>query len=450
MSSTESIIERDTDALAGIAQRLLDDARRAGASDASVQLSESNTMHVAVRNQLPTARVFQQHAGITLTFHDGLRRATASSNDMSAHGLTRVVKAARDLARITAADPCGEATEPAYFAVPRDLDLYHPWTLSGQDALELGCRIEAAAFEIDPAIKSEGATVGSSTGRFMLATSRGFMGTYPWSSHGVSCSALAVRDGKKQIDGWGSGARVPAQLDAVESVGRRAAEKALARLDARQITTRQCAVLFDPPAALGLLEFFVSAASGQALFNQASFLNGALGQLLFAEHIDIIEDPFLKAGNGSIPFDADAISGRRRYVVEGGRLDGYFLSLYAARRLGLEPTGNQTGPANLEVRSQETAVNDDFHGMLAKLGTGLLVCGTSGQGVNLLTGDFSRAAHGFWVERGQIAFAVDAITVAANLKQMFAGIDAIGCDTLTRGAFSSGSWLISNMMIGGI
>jgi PmbA protein len=283
----------------------------------------------------------------------------------------------------------------------------------------------------------------------VLANTRGFMAGYPYSRHSLSVSPIARDASGMQRDDWYSSSRLHAELAAAEAVGDYAARRALARLGARKLGTRQCPVLFEAPLACGLLGNFVQAASGGALYRKSSFLVDALGKPVFAPHITIEEDPYVPQGAGSSPFDEEGVRGLRRHVVKGGRLEGYFLSTYSARKLGMKSTGNAGGSYNLTLRSSNTEDEDDFEVMLRRLGTGLLVTELIGQGVNYVTGDYSRGASGFWVDKGVIQYPVEEITVAGNLRQMFGAIAAVGTDEIVRGSKISGSVLVEGMTVAG-
>ncbi|WP_245965097.1 TldD/PmbA family protein [Trinickia dinghuensis] len=435
----------DTAALA------LELARAAGAEGARVEVAHSESRTAMVRNRVPSERSFRLASEISITVYRDGKRASTSSSDLSREGLENAVRAALDITNVTAADSAAGLADPLQLAnVFPDLDLYHPFEATLDDMMSYAQRTEAAAFEHDSSIRtSNGASVQTVSGVSLLATSVGFSASAPWSVHSLSCAPVAAGANEKQIGFWSHSARAFDDLAKAEEVGGVAAKRAMDALDARQIPTQQCAVLFEPTAALGLLGELVSAASGDALYRTGSFLKDRLGASLFPEHIHVSEDPFLKRGMGSRCFDSDGIPGSRRMLVQDGRLQGYFLGLYAARRLGLQPTGNGYGPHNLEVRSTRTSDEDDFGRMLGKLNRGLVVTEMVGGGVNRLTGDFSRAAKGFWVENGAIQFPVTGVTLASNLMEMFGGLQAIGSDAITRGASTSGSWLIEAMKVGG-
>ncbi len=283
----------------------------------------------------------------------------------------------------------------------------------------------------------------------MLANTAGFVGGYPYSRHSISVSPIARDGAGMQRDDWYSSSRIHAELASPEAVGDYAARRALARLSARKIRTRECPVLLEAPLACGLLGNFVQAASGGSLYRKASFLVDALGKKIFADHISLHEDPYVTQGAGSSPFDEEGVRGIERDVVEHGVLNGYFLSTYSARKLGMKSTGNAGGAYNLELRSAMTDVEDDFEVMLRRLGTGLLVTDLIGQGVNYVTGDYSRGASGFWVEKGEIRYPVEEITIAGNLREMFRNIAGVGTDQVIRGSKIAGSLLIDGMKVGG-
>ena len=426
-------------------------ARDAGADDARVELSQSETRTATVRNQLPTEKSFRLASAISITVFRAGRRAATSSSDLTRGGLERAVLAALDIAAVTAPDPAAGVADADQLAQRIvNLDLHHQLDASFDELVSYAQRAEAAAFAFDRSIRgSHGAGISTASGVSLVATSRGFSGSMPWSVHSISCAPVASSDSEMQAGFWGDSARAFDDLPAPEHVGAVAARLAVGAMAAKQIPTQQCAVLFEPTAALDLLDEFVAAASGDALWRSGSFLADRLGERLFPEHVEIREDPYLKRAMASRCFDFDGIAGLQRDVIGGGCLQGYFLDLYAARRLGMQSTGNGYGAHNLEIRSARTEESDDFDAMLKKLNRGLLVTEMIGGGVNRLTGGFSRAAKGFWVEDGAIRFPVSGVTLASNLNDMFHGLQAIGSDALTRGSARSGTWLIEAMKVGG-
>ncbi|NCW40458.1 MAG: metalloprotease PmbA, partial [Betaproteobacteria bacterium] len=331
-----------------------------------------------------------------------------------------------------------------------DLDLFHPWSVTSEQAAELALRCEAAAFSTDPRIRnSEGAGVSAQQSHFFSAHTRGFAGGYASSRHSLSVAPIAGEGDDMQRDAWYTSMRSADEMALPEDVGRYAAERALSRLNARKIPTTECPVLFESTLAAGLLGHFVQAVSGGSLYRKSSFLVDSLGKKVWANHIDIDEDPFVVRGKGSAPFDDEGVVTRARAVVEGGRVQGYFLGSYSARKLGMATTGNAGGSHNLVLRSRHTQARDDLNEMLRKLGTGLFVIELMGQGVNYVTGDYSRGASGFWVENGEIAFPVQEITIAGSLPRMFKGVQAVGADAYNYGAKTVGSMLIDRMKVAG-
>ena len=439
------------DQLKQLARDMLALARAQGASDAAVEISEGSGLSVSVRKGNIETIEQNKDKGLGVTVYFGQRRGNASTSDFSAASLKATVEAASNIARFTAEDDCAGLPDADLIeTAPRDLRLFYLWPISTEQAVELGQRCEAAAFAVDKRItNSEGASVYVQQSHFVAANSRGFLGGYPFSRHTISVAPIAGKGNAMQRDDWYTSSRDPKQLAAPEQVGRYAAERALARLHARKLTTRTCPVLFEAPLAAGLLGAFVQAVSGGALYRKSTFLLDMLGKPVFPSHIQVVEDPHLIGGVGSAPFDDEGVKTVRRKVISDGVLQGYFLSSYTARKMGMPTTGNAGGAHNLEIVSTATRRTDDFEGMLRKLGTGLLVTELMGQGVNYVTGDYSRGASGYWVEQGVIQYPVEEITIAGNMRDMFQQIVAVGTDTLVRGNKTTGSILIENMVIAG-
>ncbi len=441
------------------AQSVLAAARRAGASACECEVSEGYGLSVTVRKDEPETIEHNRDKGIGITVYFGerpnARRGHASSSDFSAAALASAAEAAAAIARKTAVDDCAGPPDPQELARAPDpdkpgLDLFHPWNLGTAEAIRIARRTERAAFALSPKIgNSEGASVSAQHSQFVFANSLGFMRGFPTSRHTLSLSVIAEDAGLMQRDDWYSAARVPGELAKAEALGEYAGRRALARLGARKIATRQAPVLFEAPAAIGLIGSFVSAASGGSLYRKSSFLVDALGKPVFAKGISIEERPHEPRALASSPFDEEGVATRRRSVVRNGVLEGYFLGSYSARKLGLKSTGSAGGNHNLVVAGGGSHAGPGLPGMLKKLGRGLLVTDMLGYGVNLLTGDYSRGASGYWVENGEIAFPVEEITVAGNLRDMFRGIAAVGSDVVVRGAYRCGSILVDNMTIAG-
>lgn len=439
------------DQLQQLARDVLAFAREQGATDASVEISEGSGLSVSVRKGNIETIEQNKDKGLGVTVYVGQRRGNASTSDFSTASLKATVEAAANIARFTAEDDCAGLPDADLLETnPRDLRLFYPWQINTEEAVELAKRCENAAFEVDKRItNSEGASVYVQQSHFVGANSRGFIGGYPFSRHTISVAPIAGKGNKMQRDDWYSSSRNPKELAKPEKVGRYAAERALARLNARKLDTRTCPVLFEAPLAAGLLGAFVQAVSGGALYRKSTFLLDTLGKQVFPSHIQVVEDPHLIGAVGSAPFDEEGVKTVRRKVIKDGVLQGYFLSSYSARKLGMQTTGNAGGSHNLEIVSKDTRRSDDFEGMLRKLGTGLLVTELMGQGVNYVTGDYSRGASGYWVENGVIQYPVEEITIAGNMREMFQQIVAVGNDTLVRGNKTTGSILIEKMVIAG-
>jgi PmbA protein len=352
------------------------------------------------------------------------------------------------IARFTAPDDAAGLADPDRLAKDiRDLDLWHPWDLPVERAIELAKICEDAGFAVDKKriTNSEGATVSTQESQFVYANSHGFMGGYPNSRHSVWCSLIAGRNDEMQRDDWYETARDPLDLAAPDSVGRRAGERSVKRVGARKIATMQAPVLFEAPIASSLMGHFVSAVSGGSLYRKSSFLLDSVGKQVFSPLVNITDVPDVPKGLASSPFDEEGVATRTREVVKDGVVQGYFLGSYSARKLGLQTTGNAGGNHNLML----APTGEDFEALLKKMDKGLLVTELMGQGVNPVTGDYSRGAAGFWVEKGKIAYPVQEITIAGNLKDMFQAIVAAGTDVSRRGSRQCGSILIEKMTIAG-
>jgi len=434
-----------------MAEQVLARAKRAGASGCECEVSEGFGLTVTVRKGKPDTIEHNRDRAVGVTIFLGDRpkvhRGHASTSDVSPAALEQTVDAALAIARHTAEDDCAGLPDAELLAKnSKDLDLFHPWALSTEEAIALAKRCEDAAFATAPVIRnSEGATVSTQQSQFVLANSLGFRGGFPGSRHYLSCAVIAEEKGLMQRDDWYSASRVPRKIAEPRSLGRYAAQRAASRLRARKIATCQAPVLFEAPVAIGLLGHFVSAVNGGNLYRKTSFLVDSLGNEVFARNVQIDERPFERQGSASTPFDDEGVATRERSVIRDGVLQGYFLGSYSARKLGMKSTGNAGGHHNLILKSN----GPDFVGMLRKMGRGLLVTELLGQGINLVTGDYSRGAAGYWVDGGEIQFPVEEITIAGNLRDMFKGIVAVGADVLARSGRESGSILIDRMTIAG-
>ena len=439
-----------------LVDRALAHAKKLGATDAGAEASEGCGLSVSVRKGELENVERNRDKSLGVTVYIGHRRGNASTSDFSEKAIEQTVQAAYDIARFTAEDPVAGLPNADDIAPPethRDLDLFHPWAITSEEAAEMAKACEAAAFKTHRRItNSEGAGVSAQQSHFFSAHTRGFRGGYASSRHSFSVAPIASlpgKNGEMQRDAWYSSMRNAADLASPEAVGRYAAQRALSRLGSRKIPTTQCPVLFESTLAAGLLGGFVQAVSGGSLYRKSSFLLDSLGKMVFPKHIDILEDPFILGGKGSSPFDEEGVRVAPRKVVKGGRVEGYFLSSYSARKLGMKTTGNAGGSHNLVMTSRLTQASDNLDAMLQKLGTGLFVVELMGQGVNYVTGDYSRGASGFWVENGKIAFPVHEITIAGNLKDMLKGIEAVGADAYSYGAKTVGSILVNRMKVAG-
>ncbi len=424
-------------------------ARELGASQSEADVSLQKGLTTTVRLGEVETVEYQRDRGMGVTVYFGKRKGSASTADLSARAVSETVEKACDIARYTAEDECAGLADPDELArdIP-DLDLDHAWDISPEQAVELARACEAAGRVVDTRItNSEGATVGSHRGVRVYGNSHGFLAGYPSSSHSVSCVLLAQTGDDMQRDYWYSSARDARDLEAAEIIGRKAGERAVTRLGARKLSTQRARVLYAPEVARGLIGHFLGAVRGSSQYRKSSFLLGASGQQVFPSFVELRERPHIAKGLGSSPFDGEGVVTRDRELVQDGTLQGYVLSSYSARKLGLKTTGNAGGTHNLLVESKDGGV--DAAGLMRQLGTGLLVTELMGQGVNGVTGDYSRGASGFWVENGTSMYPVHEITIAGNLKDMYRNIAAIGSDVDLRGSVRVGSILISEMTIAG-
>lgn len=428
--------------------RILEVAKQQGADAAEVAVSRAEGLAVTVRRGEVETVEQTRDQGFGISVYLGRRKGSASTSDSSPDAIEATVAKALNIARFTAEDPAAGLADPELMPtgpLPQ-LDLFHPWELDVAAATELAQACEAAALDADARISnSEGSTTTSSRSWRAYGNSHGFIGSEPATRHGLSVSVIAGRDGGMQRDYAYTMDRVPEALEAAAAVGRRAGERAVARLGARPVPTARVPVLFGHDVASGLLGHFIAAISGGNLYRRSSFLLDAMGKQVFPERVTIEECPHLPRALGSAAFDGDGVATRAKRLVEGGVLASYVLSAYSARRLKLATTGNAGGIHNLRINDDGL----DFEAMLARLGRGLLVTELMGQGVNGVTGDYSRGAAGFWVEDGAIAHPVQEVTIAGNLKDMFLNIDAIGNDAVRPGNIVCGSMLVDGMTVSG-
>jgi len=434
--------------MADVARRSLEYAKRKGASDADVEISAAVGQAVTVRRGEVETVEYNRDKGLGITVYFGHRRGNASTSDLSPDAIERTVDAACAIARHTAEDEAAGLPDAdrLYVGEAPELDLFHPWGLTVEEAIEIARRTEAAALAVDKRItNSEGATVSGYDTDFILANTRGFLAGFASSKASIGCSVVAEDARGMQRDYWYTTHRDPARLEGAESVGRTAGSRAVRRLGGRRLATMEVPVIFDSNIASGLIGHFVSAATGSALYRKSSFLIDRLGSQVFSPAVEIFEDPWIPGELASSYYDAEGVATRQRKVVEAGTLLGWFLSSHSARKLGLETTGNAGGNHNLIVKPGAM----DLDQLVKHMGRGFLVTELMGQGVNTVTGDYSRGASGFWVEGGEVRHPVEEVTIAGNLLEMFRGISAVGRDVAVRGSKHSGSILVERMTIAG-
>jgi PmbA protein len=448
MAVTMSPVRLTQTDLESIIERALQEARARGASQAEAAVSQDTGLSVGVRLGEVETLEHQRDRSMGITVYFGQRKGSASTADFSAEAVGATVAKACSIARFTAEDASSGLADAALMArAPQDLDLSHPWNVTADRAIEIAKSCEAAALGFDARINnSEGASVGTHQGLHVYGNTHGFVGGYPTTSHTLSCVVLAGTGEDMQRDYWYTSSRDWQELQDPESVGRESARRTIARLGPRKISTRRAPVLFVPELARGLIGHFVAAIRGSSQYRQASFLLNSAGQQVFPSNFSIAERPHIPKAMASAPFDDEGVATRDRELVAAGVLTGYILSSYSARKLGLQTTGNAGGSHNLIVAP---TVTGGVPAMLSRLGTGLLLTELMGQGVNTVTGDYSRGAAGFWVENGEIQFPVAEVTIAGNLRSMFLGLGEVGDDIDARGGVRVGSILVQEMTIAG-
>lgn len=449
MSATQkSEFSVSLDHLKDLTQYILEKAKTLGATDSAVLVSESISNSVNIRQSEVETIEYNHDKGVSIKVYLDKKCGKASTSDLSKQALDDTVTAAVNIAKYTGEDPYAGLADREELAFDyQDLNLYHPWEgYAIEQGIELARECESAAFAVDSRItKSEGASVSTGSSLFAYANSLGFVGGYPTSYHSISCAMIAESEQGMQRDGWYHAHRMATNLEAPIEIGKKAAERTLRRLNAQKLSTMQVPVLFESRLASGLISHFTHAISGGSLYRRSSFLLDSLGQAVFAPCVQIQDDPFVPYGFGSAAFDNEGVRTRQRLLVEEGVVQGYVLSSYSARKLGMKTTGNAGGTHNLIVQS----TGEDLPALLKKMDRGLFVTELLGSGVNLVTGDYSRGACGFWVENGEIQYPVEEITIAGNLREMYKQILAIGTDRALRGSTHVGSILIENMMIAG-
>jgi PmbA protein len=436
--------QADLEALVALA---IDEAKNLGATEVEAGVSVDTGLSVTARLGEVETLEYQRDRGMGVTVYRGKRKGSASTADLSANAIRETVAKAFSIAGFTAEDACAGLPDPDTIARnPPDLDLCHPWSIEPDAARDMAVACEAAALQHDKRIgNSEGATLSTHHGLRVFGNSSGFLGGYASSLHSLSCVVLAQEKGEMQRDYWYSTMRDWRELQEAQSIGKQAAMRALRRLNARKLATLTAPVLFVPELARGLFGHFLGAIRGGSQYRHASFLLNSAGTKIFPSWMRISERPHIPKALGSAPFDGEGVATQDRELIDNGILTGYVLSTYSARKLGLKTTGNAGGVHNLIVAPGQ----DDFDSLVRMMNRGLIVTELMGQGVNGVTGDYSRGAAGFWVENGEIAYPVHEITIAGNLKEMYERIVAIGNDVDLRGGIRTGSVLVERMTIAG-
>jgi len=437
----------DSATLCGITEDLLRLASAKGATAAEAGLSVEQGLSVTVRMGEVETIEHNRDKSLGVTVYLGKRKGSASTTDFTGEALEDTVQAAMDIARYTEEDQYAGLIDPAYLAMDYpDLDLYHPWELNAEQAIDMARRGEAVALQYDKRVtNSEGAYVTTHSGYRVYANSHGFLGHYPSTRHSCGCTVIASENERMERDYWYSLGRTAEQLEDFAAIGEKAAQRAVSRLGARKIKTQKLPVIFTAEVARGLLGHLIRSISGGALYRNASFMVNRLGDLIFPQYITVDERPHLPGAIGSAPFDSEGAINRAHAVVNNGKLESYVLDSYAARRLGMEPTGNAGGVHNLFIRDS----GKDLDTLLKDMHRGLLITEVMGQGVNIVTGDYSRGAAGFYVDNGTIQYPVEEFTLASNLARMFQQLIAVGNDIDARSSMCTGSWLISEMTVAG-
>jgi PmbA protein len=433
--------------LTRIIDSVLTQAKQMGASEAEADIGVGSGLSANVRKGEVDKLEYERDKGLGITVYIDGQKGNSSTSDFSEVAIKQSVEAAIGIAKYASRDEYAGLAEAELMATDfPDLDLYHPWDISPEDAIKLAIECEQLAFDADKRISnSDGSVVSTYSGLNLYGNTNNFINGWDWSSHTVDCTVIAEDSSGMQRDGWYSKARDHNDLQSIKDISQEAVKRTVSRLGSRKLTTRQAPVIFEAPVASGLFSAFITAISGGSLYRRASFLLDKKGEQVFAEHINISEQPFIKKALGSSPFDNDGVATREHDIIKDGILQEYVLSAYSARKLGLQTTGNAGGVHNLVIKSGDNSLND----LIKQMGAGLLVTDMIGFGVNQITGDYSRGASGFWVEDGELAYPVEEITVAGNLIDMYKNIISIGNDVDLRGNVLTGSVFMDTMTIAG-
>jgi len=447
LEKSSILTSTDSESFKNVVADTLAMAKAAGASQAEAGLAVSQGLSVATRMGSVETIEHQQDNGLGISVYFGGHKGSASTSNLDAEAIRKTVEAACNIARYTSEDPCTGLADAELMATEfHELDLYHPWDIQPQEVIELALECENTALDYDVRIvNSEGASVDMSSGLSVYGNSHGFLQAEHKTRHGISCVVVAESDGKMQRDYWYDVSRRPDRLASARSIGVKAAERTLRRLDASKLKTGQAPVLFAPDLARGIVASFNAAIGGAAQYRKASFLLDAVGEQVFPDFVQLREQPFLPQAMSSANFDAEGVATRENCLVNDGVIQSYLLDSYAARKLGLTSTGHASGVHNLSL----DPTGKSFDECLAAMHRGFYVTELMGHGVNTVTGDYSRGAAGFWIENGKLDHAVEEVTIASNMKDMFKGIVEIGTDIDFRGGIRCGSILIDNMMIAG-
>jgi len=435
------------DELTRIIDTVLTQSREIGASAAEADIGAGAGLSANVRKGEIDKLEYERDKGLSITIYIDGQKGNASTSDFSETALKESVKAAFSIAQHASRDECAGLAEAELMAKEfPDLDLYHPWSISPEAAINLAIECEQTAFDYDKRISnSDGSVVSTYSGINLYGNTNGFINGWNWSSHTIDCTVIAEDNNGMQRDGWYSKTRDFNDLQSIKEISQEAARRTVSRLDSRKLSTRQVPVIFEAPVASGLFSAFIAAIAGGSLYRRASFLLDKKGEQVFANHINIREQPHMKKALGSAPFDNDGVATKEHDIVKDGILQDYVLSAYSARKLGLQTTGNAGGVHNLVIEHGQNNLED----MIKELGTGLLITDMIGFGVNQVTGDYSRGASGFWIENGELTYPVEEITVAGNLIDMYKNIVSIGNDIDPRGNVLTGSVMIDAMTIAG-
>lgn len=442
-----SALSDNRDELIRIIDSVLTQAKTMGATSAEADIGAGSGLSANVRKGEIDKLEYERDKGLGITVYIDGQKGNASSSDFSETALKESVQAAIRIAQHASRDDCAGLIEPELMAteVP-DLDLYHPWSISPEAAINLAIECEQAAFACDKRISnSDGSVVSTYSGINLYGNTNGFIDGWNWSSHTIDCTVIAEDKNGMQRDGWYSKTRDFNELESINDISKEAVRRTVSRLGSRKLSTRQVPVIFEAPVASGLFSAFITAIAGGSLYRRASFLLDKKGEQVFADHINIREQPHIKKALGSAAFDNDGVATKARDIIKDGILQDYVLSGYSARKLGLQTTGNAGGVHNLVIESGQ----NDLDNMIKEMNTGLLITDMIGFGVNQVTGDYSRGASGFWVENGELVYPVEEITVAGSLIDMYKNIVSIGNDVDPRGNVLTGSVMIDAMTVAG-